>query len=422
MNDALTPLPRGRILVVDDQRNMRATTAMLLESYGYTVFQAGSGEEALGMLHSYGVDLMLADLKMEPMDGLTLIKRAQEVAPHLQVIMMTAFGSIASAVEAMRLGAYDYVTKPFTEGELRFRVERGMEHARLRSQVGLFADEFSEHHGLPPLVGRSAAMCELTALLVRVAQSDTPVLVQGERGTGKELIARAVHAHSRRKNKPFVRANCASVSEAQLELELFGHAKGAFPGAARARRGLVEEADGGTLFLDEVTETPPSFQSKLLRTLQDGEVRRVGESTSLRIDVRIIAATDRDLEQEVREKRFRQDLYYCLNVVPLRVPPLRERLEDIPALAEHFLQRVNTRSPTPKRLSKTAVEYLMDYGLPGNVRELENLVRRAAALAEGEELLPEDFLLPRKPSRRGSAPARGSSQPRRRTRNSGLSR
>ncbi|HZH79564.1 MAG TPA: sigma-54 dependent transcriptional regulator, partial [Archangium sp.] len=400
MNDASIPLPRGHILVVDAQRNLRATTALLLRGAGYSVLEASNGQEALGVLANHGVDLMLTRLQMKPMDGLTLLKCALEVAPGLQVIVMTASGSIESAVESMRLGAYDYVTLPFTERELRSRVERGLERGRSLAENGLSAKEFIERHGLPPLVGRSVAMRELTALLVRVAQSDAPVLVQGEIGTGKELIARAVHAHSRRKDKPFVLANCASVSEAQLELELFGHAKGAFTGAVRARRGLVEEADGGTLLLDEVTETMPALQSKLLRTLQDGEVRRMGESTSLRMDVRIVATTHRDLELEVREKRFRQDLYYCLNVVPLRVPPLRERLEDIPVLAEHFLRRANARGPRPKRLSEAAVEYLMDYAFPGNVRELENLVRRAAALTEGEELRPEDFLLPNKPSRR----------------------
>ena len=269
--------------------------------------------------------------------------------------------------------------------------------------MDLFAGEFNERHGLSALVGRSPAMRELTSRLMRVAQSDATVLVQGESGTGKELVARAVHAHSRRKNKPFVPVNCAAISEALLESELFGHAKGAFTGAVRARRGLFEEADGGTLFIDEVTETTPAFQSKLLRTLQEGEVRRVGESTSVAVDVRIVAATNRDIEQEVREKRFRQDLYYRLNVVTLRVPPLRERLEDVPVLAEHFLQRANARSPKPKRLSAAAVEHLMGYSFPGNVRELENLVEQAAALAEGEELLPEDFLLPRLPARRAAS-------------------
>jgi two-component system, NtrC family, response regulator HydG len=394
MNDASPPLSRGRILVVDDQRNMRATTAMLLHTEGYTMFQAATGEEALSILSGGGVDLLLTDLKMEPMDGLTLLKRALEVAPRLQVIMMTAFGSIESAVEAMRLGAYDYITKPFKEdGELLFRVERAFKHSKLQTSMGLFADEFNARHGLDALVGRSPAMLELTSRLVRVAQSDATVLVQGESGTGKELVARAVHAHSRRKDRPFVPVNCAAISETLLESELFGHAKGAFTGATRARRGMVEEADGGTLFIDEVTETSPAFQSKLLRTLQEGEVRRVGESSSVRVDVRIVAATNRDIELEVQEKRFRQDLYYRLNVVTLRVPPLRERLEDVPALADHFLKRANARGPRPKRLTEAAVEHLQGYSFPGNVRELENLVEQAAALAEGEELLPEDFPL-----------------------------
>ncbi|WP_375773736.1 sigma-54-dependent transcriptional regulator [Archangium gephyra] len=378
---------------MDDQRNMRATTALLLSSEGYSVLQAATGEEALSTLSSNGVDLMLTDLKMEPMDGLTLLKKALEVAPRLQVIMMTAFGSIESAVEAMRQGAFDYVTKPFKEGELRYRVERALERARMQTTLDLLTGEFNERHGLSALVGRSPAMRELTGRLMRVAQSDATVLVQGESGTGKELVARAVHAHSRRKEKPFVPVNCAAISETLLESELFGHAKGAFTGAVRMRKGLVEEADGGTLFIDEVTETTPAFQSKLLRTLQEGEVRRVGESTSVKVDVRIVAATNRDIELEVREKRFRQDLYYRLNVVTLRVPPLRERLEDVPELAEHFLKRANARSPNPKRLSETAVAHLMGYSFPGNVRELENLVEQAAALAEGEELLPEDFPL-----------------------------
>ncbi len=391
---------RGRILVVDDQRNMRATTAMLLRAEGYSVQEAGSGDEALNTLAHSPVDLLLTDLKMEPMDGLTLVKKGLEVSPHTQVIVMTAYGSIESAVEAVTAGAYDYVTKPFKEGELVHRVHRALERAKLLSAVDLFAGEFNRRHGLSALIGRSSAMRELTSRITRVAPSDATVLVQGESGTGKELVARAIHAHSRRKERPFVPVNCAAITEGLLESELFGHAKGAFTGAVKARRGLFEEADGGTLFIDEVTETTPAFQTKLLRVLQDGEVRRVGESTPIKVDVRIVAATNRDIEEEVQKKRFRQDLYYRLNVVALRVPPLRERLEDVPLLAEHFLQRTNARSMQKKRLSAAAVAHLSSYDFPGNVRELENLVEQAAALAEGEELLPEDFpLRPRRAER-----------------------
>ena len=406
-----SPESKGRVLVVDDQRNMRATTAMLLRAEGYQVEEAGGGDEALAMLAARPADLLLTDLKMEPIDGLALLKRALEAVPNLQVIVMTAYGSIESAVEAMRRGAYDYITKPFKEGELVHRVQKALERAYLLSQVDLFASEFNQRHGLSSLVGRSAPMRELISRLTRVAPSDATVLITGESGTGKELVARAVHALSRRKEKPFVPVNCAAITESLLESELFGHARGAFTGAVKARRGLFEEAHGGTLFIDEITETAVSFQSKLLRVLQEGEVRRVGESGSLKVDVRTVAATNRDIDREVEEKRFRQDLYYRLNVVSLTVPPLRDRLEDVPVLAEHFLQRANERNVRKHRLSINAVEHLMKHDFPGNVRELENLVEQAAALGEGEELTPLDFPLRARPPRSEPPGSPGRSSP-----------
>jgi len=414
----MTPSPmeksenaRRRILVVDDLKNVRATTAILLRQEGYTVQEASGGEEALAALTREHVDLVLTDLRMTPMDGLQLLAKIREVAPQTQVIVMTAFSSMETAVKAIKRGAYDYVSKPFQDpGELLYCVRRALERAMLLLQVNAFTDDFLAQHGLLALIGRSEKMRELTSRIVRVASSDATVLVQGESGTGKELVARAVHAQSPRKDRPFVPVNCAAISEGLLESELFGHAKGAFTGAVRARRGLFEEADGGTLFIDEVTETSPAFQSKLLRVLQDGEVRRVGESNSIRVNVRIVAATNRDIEAEVAEKRFRQDLFYRLNVVRLRVPPLRERLEDIQSLAEHFLKRVNARTTAPKRLTEEAVEHLQRYSFPGNVRELENLVEQAAALAETADLTSDDFpIWPKQRAGSASPPADGTS-------------
>ncbi len=381
----------GNVLIVDDQRNMRTTTALLLRGEGYEVSEAGSVEEAVQLIGASTFDVILTDLKMEPLDGMELLKQAMAITPRTQVIVMTAFGTIESAVEAMRRGAFDYIAKPFKEPELLIRVQKAVERRGLLSQVSLLEDDFRRRHGLHAIIGKSEGMRRLSAQIARAAPSDATVLIVGESGTGKELVARALHALSRRSDKPFVPVNCAAMTETLMESELFGHAKGAFTGAMKARRGLFEEAAGGTLFIDEVTETTLAFQAKLLRASNDGEIRRVGENQAVKVDVRLVAATNQDLKQAVAEKRFREDLFYRLNVVPLRVPPLRERMEDVPLLASHFLARYNERAGTRRRLTPEALERLLSWHYPGNVRELETAIERAAALAESEDLAPRDF-------------------------------
>jgi two-component system response regulator HydG len=394
----MDPVPRnpeavasGRVLVVDDQKNMRATTAILLRQAGHQVAEAEDGAAAIQRLGSENFDVVLTDLRMGAVDGLEVLRGALESAPSTQVIVMTAFGTIESAVEAMRRGAYDYLAKPFKGEELLLRVEKAIEKRRLLGEMSFLAGEFRERYGLEHIVGRSQALREVLERVVRVAPSDATVLVSGESGTGKELVARALHAAGRRAARPFVPVNCAAITETLLESELFGHAKGAFTGAVRARRGLFEEASGGTLFIDEIGETTPNFQAKLLRALQEGEIRRVGESNPVKVDVRVVAATNQDLKKAIAEKRFREDLFYRLNVVPLRIPPLRERPEDIPLLAAHFLGRYNQRTGERKVLTPEALQRLTAHPWPGNVRELENMVEQAAALSAGPEIRATDI-------------------------------
>src|SRR5512142_1069005 len=382
--------PRGKILVVDDQRNMRATTAILLRQAGHAVEEAENGGAAIRRVQQEPFDVVLTDLRMPDVDGLEVLRAVREHAPDTQLIVMTGYGTIESAVEAMRQGALDYVSKPFKEDELLLRIARAVEQRRLRGHMHLLADDFRRRYGLEHIVGTSPAIREVLERVQRVAATDATVLLTGESGTGKELVARALHASSRRSGGPFVPVNCAAITETLLESELFGHARGAFTGATKARRGLFEEAHGGTLFIDEVGETTPGFQAKLLRALQDGEIRRVGESTPVQVDVRVVAATNQDLRRAIAERRFREDLFYRLAVVPIRIPPLRERREDVPLLAAHFLERFTARTGGQKVLTGEAAARLLEHAWPGNVRELENVIAQAAALAPEPEIHAAD--------------------------------
>ena len=382
----------AKILVVDDQRNMRTTLAMMLRAAGWEVDEASDGNEGADKGGRGAYDVVITDLRMGASDGLTVLRAVKEAHGGTEVIVMTAYGTIESAVEAMRHGAYDYIQKPFTEQELLVKVERAMSSRRLTTEVELLTTEFKDRYKFENIAGRSGAVREVLGRIIKVAPTDATVLITGESGTGKELVAKAIHANSRRADRPFVPVNCAAISETLLESELFGHARGSFTGAVSARKGLFEEADGGTFFFDEIAETPLTFQAKLLRAIQENEIRRVGENKPIRIDVRIIAATNQELLTAVSEKRFRQDLYYRLNVARFTLPPLRDRREDIPVLFEFFLEKYNRKMRTHARAGEGVVEALMAYEFPGNIRELENMVEQAVALSGGGVIGVDDIL------------------------------
>jgi two-component system response regulator HydG len=381
-----------RILVVEDQSNMRATVAGMLRGAGYEVQVAASGSEAIDCIAAEHYDAVLSDLRMEGTDGIAVLRRCKEISPLTEVIVMTAFGTIESAIEAMRLGAHDYVQKPFSEDELLVKVGRALEKRRLVGEVTLLAAEFRERYHLENIVGRSAPMRELLGRVIRVAPTEAAVLLQGESGTGKELLARAIHANSKRAHAPFVSVSCAAINATQLESELFGHVRGAFAGAVHARRGLFEEANGGTFFFDELAETPLSFQAKLLRALETGTIRKLGGNRDLEVNLRVIAASNQDLQAAIAERRLRQDLYYRLNVARFVLPPLRERREDIPLLVEHFRERcARTRGQRPE-LGEGVLDYLIRYDFIGNVRELQNMIEQGVALAENGMIQLEDIV------------------------------
>ena len=397
---------KARVVIVDDEERMAAVVQSALTRAGYDCETCAGGAAALAAVAERGADVVVTDWKMPEMDGIDLLRRLRARWPELPVILLTAFGSVASAVAAMREGAFDYVTKPFDNDELRAGVARALEMRRLERENRYLRQELETRYAVDAVVAESAKTQELLALVRRVASSRATVLIQGESGTGKERIARLLHYWSDRVGRAFVAVNCKAFAEGVLESELFGHEKGAFTGAVSARPGCFERASGGTLFLDDIGEVSGEFQAKLLRVLQEGEVLRVGGGEPRKVDVRLVAATNRVLREEVSAGRFREDLFFRLNVIPLVVPPLRERREDILPLGRHFLQRHASEVGRPLSLGESAESALVAHDWPGNVRELENAIERAAVLARTSTIEAEDLLLEEAPSR---LPARSDS-------------
>ncbi len=379
------------ILIADDDPVALDLLAEVLTGEGYRVRAATGGEECLRLAAGEPFDLAIVDLRMPGVDGLQVIRRLASVQPGVPVLILTAFATIDTAIEAIHEGAYDYLSKPFRMEEIKLVVQRTLEARRLVRENIQYRHELQDRYGVQNLVGQSPAMVEVYKLVARVARLDTTVLIQGETGTGKELVARAIHYASPRAGGPFLVINCSGFQDQLLESELFGHEKGAFTGATAIKQGLFEVAEGGTLLLDEVGEMSPAMQAKLLQVLDTRELRRVGGTRVHRVDVRIVAATNKDLAQEVQARRFREDLYYRLNVVSLTLPPLRERKEDFPLLVEYFLKRFGATGYPAKRLSPEALRLLVEYAWPGNARELANTIERLLILAPGEVIGPDDL-------------------------------
>jgi two-component system response regulator PilR (NtrC family) len=414
-SDSPAPLesaPEGQsatVLIVDDERSMRELLGIVLRREGHHVLVAENGTQALAVIERMPVDLLVSDIQMPDMGGIEVLRAARAANPELAGVMITAFASADTAVEALRLGASDYLTKPFDIDELKIVVRRALERRQLKQENVLLKRALNTRHHFASIIGRSDAMLGVFTLIETIAPTSSTVLITGESGTGKELAARAIHVHSLRKDRPFVALNCGAMTETLLESELFGHVKGAFTGAAVNKKGLLEVADKGTVFLDEIGEMSPLMQVKLLRVLQERVFRRVGGTDEVPTDIRIIAATNRDLGQMVEEGRFREDLFYRINVIPLHLPPLRERGDDVALLAEHFVSRfAEQMGKSVKGLASDALDALPRYAWPGNIRELENAMERAVALERTPMVLIES-LPDRVRDGRPSAPATAAS-------------
>ena len=385
---------RGHILVVDDEPSMRTTISILLKREGYQVSQAGDGVEALKMLEQAQYDMVLTDLKMEGMNGMELLRQVKAAAPPTEVLIFTAYGTVTSAVEAMKLGAYDYIGKPFDDDELLLKVSRALERKALVREVLHLRAELKGQRGMEGIIATSKEMNEVLTTVAQVAPTEATVLIEGESGTGKELVARAIHQGSPRRDRPFIPINCSSFPETLLESELFGYEKGAFTGAEKGRKGLFEAAHQGTLFLDEIGDMPRSLQGKLLRALQEGEVRRLGSTNPIKVQVRIVAATNQQVEALVERGILRDDLFYRLTVVRIPIPPLRERRDDIVPLAHHFLEIYRKRAQKEiSDFAPEAIQAMLNHPWPGNVRELENAVERGVILARSGSITKQDLSL-----------------------------
>jgi two-component system response regulator HydG len=385
----------AQILVVDDQPSLRRTLSITLSRAGHSVEEASSGGEAKTKVEQTIFDLVITDLRMEGVDGVAVLDAVKARDTETEVLVVTAFGTIESAVDCVRRGAFDYLAKPFTPDQVLHAVSMALERRRLRTEVRYLSRQLEDPNDPVTPLGASERWQRVLEIVREWADSDSTILITGETGTGKDLIARLIQRLGPRRERAFVAVNCATIPDNLFESELFGHIKGAFSGASQNRKGLTQEAEGGTLFLDEVGELPLDVQPQLLRFLETGEIRPIGQNRSIRVDTRVVAATNRDLQAMIGAGRFREDLYYRLNVLPLQLPPLRERREDIPLLAERFLQRFTRRLGRPvETISRRAVVVLKSYEWPGNVRELENVIERGVMLAKGKELRPEHLLMP----------------------------
>ncbi len=383
------------VLVVDDSPDIRYTMAEVLKTKGFCVESASDGQEAIEMLDNRFFDIVLTDLSMPRKSGMDVLRYVTEHSPETICIIITGYGTIQGAVEALKIGAYDYLCKPIKPDEVIILIDKALELRNLKRENKTLKKELSSRYGFKNIVGQSEAMQEVFRLVEKVADTDSTVLITGESGTGKELIAHAIHYASDRRDKPFIPVNCAAIPEELLESELFGHEKGAFTHAIKTRIGRFELANKGTIFLDEIGEMSPSLQVKLLRVLQERKFERVGGVKTISVDIRIVAATNIDLEEAVKEGRFREDLFYRLNVIPIKMPPLRERRSDIPLLANHFLKQYSQgKGRKVEAISKEAMEILMNYDWPGNVRELENIIERVVILSNGKVIKKEDLPLP----------------------------